>query len=793
MQDRVDKVWRTVKKNILVILFFAMFLCYGLYCFKDYGISTDELIERDSALINYKRIFPSVTEIKTDSVDFAQLKDLSEWKDRYYGVALQLVPVMIEHMFDFQLSLRQVYLVKHCYTFLLFFVSCIFFYKIAYMLSRNRYMALLATAMLVLSPRIFSDSFYNMKDMFFLPVFVVNLYFAIKFLQKSSIKTMIPLAIISALCTNTRIVGGILIFFCLLFSFIKSIMEKRWRKQFFYCLGTGVLCLGCYILVTPITWTNTVQEILNLAGTFSNYTKWSFDVFYLGSHVPSTDLPWHYLFVWIGISTPVLYLILTVLGLADQAVAGLRAMVRKNMDTDEMWVRLLLFMMLIVPIAYVLIKRPVLYTGWRHFFFIYPVMILFAMFAVMRICALLKRWKVLQWSAVGAIGIYMLFVGKWMLHSHPYEFMYFNRIGRNLAAENFDRDYWDLAGLEILQYLADLDQRDEIKVYMTMNYCAPMLPEEDYKRIKEVYTVEEAEYVLEPYRDMAESDAYFQWVLYNEIYRVEVDGIKLQSIFQRGQQWLQSTMVREERDGISYSLDGITWIDESTNDQTVLTGELPEAREIDKVTARTTAAGLPENFVVFVGNEEGVFERLDQIAGYTTVADGISAVFDMRSVKYIRILYDKDTAMLDENWNIDLYVPLGYELNPLESGIQEVNSDNNPKELPNVKDGDSNTYWTTGVEQSEGICFDITLKDEQKINGITLEMGKNETDYPRNLEIYTSLDGEDWRPVSYTLQGETYLFEPIDSRYIRLRLGETEAGIGWNWGIGELTVFIQAY
>ena len=81
------------------------------------------------------------------------LRSLSEWKDRYYGVALQLVPVMIEHMFDFQLSLRQVYLVKHCYTFLLFFISCIFFYKIGYMLSRNRYMALLATAMLVLSPR----------------------------------------------------------------------------------------------------------------------------------------------------------------------------------------------------------------------------------------------------------------------------------------------------------------------------------------------------------------------------------------------------------------------------------------------------------------------------------------------------------------------------------------------------------------------------------------------------------------------------------------------------------------
>ena len=47
-----------MKTNSAVILFFAVFLLYGLLTVRDYGISTDELIERESSLITYRYMVP---------------------------------------------------------------------------------------------------------------------------------------------------------------------------------------------------------------------------------------------------------------------------------------------------------------------------------------------------------------------------------------------------------------------------------------------------------------------------------------------------------------------------------------------------------------------------------------------------------------------------------------------------------------------------------------------------------------------------------------------------------------
>ena len=59
-----------MKTNGAVILFFAVFLLYGLLTVKDYGISTDELIERESSLITYRYMVSSVADVVTETVNF---------------------------------------------------------------------------------------------------------------------------------------------------------------------------------------------------------------------------------------------------------------------------------------------------------------------------------------------------------------------------------------------------------------------------------------------------------------------------------------------------------------------------------------------------------------------------------------------------------------------------------------------------------------------------------------------------------------------------------------------------
>ena len=49
-------------------------------------------------------------------------------------------------------------------------------------------MAFIGTTFLLLSPRIFADSFYNNKDIIFLSFFIINIYTAINFFEKQKIQ-----------------------------------------------------------------------------------------------------------------------------------------------------------------------------------------------------------------------------------------------------------------------------------------------------------------------------------------------------------------------------------------------------------------------------------------------------------------------------------------------------------------------------------------------------------------------------------------------------------------------------
>ena len=148
----------------VVALFFIVFFVYGCLVMKDYGISVDEIPERNSSLVVYKYLVPAVADIKTDTVDFPNVAPLHEWKDRYYGVAMQLPMVAVEHLFGFRLPMRQVLLIRHIYIYLLFFIASIFFYKMTKRFTGRIGLALAGTLIFILCPRILADSFHNIKD-----------------------------------------------------------------------------------------------------------------------------------------------------------------------------------------------------------------------------------------------------------------------------------------------------------------------------------------------------------------------------------------------------------------------------------------------------------------------------------------------------------------------------------------------------------------------------------------------------------------------------------------------------
>ena len=81
----------------------------------------------------------------------------------------------------------------------------------------------------------------------------------------------------------------------------------------------------------PLDWERNILEGLTEMGTKANRPEligyfffntlkimssysWSGGIFYLGEYVNALNLPWHYPIVWILISTPILYIILFIIG-----------------------------------------------------------------------------------------------------------------------------------------------------------------------------------------------------------------------------------------------------------------------------------------------------------------------------------------------------------------------------------------------------------------------------------------------------------------------------------------------
>ena len=124
LNDFLKRSWKT----IVIVFVFAGILLIGLVIYDDYGIAYDETIERTTTFVNLKYILETIhPQIRLPEV-FDEIPDLAEWKDRYYGVAVQLPAAMIEWMTGFKFSQFTIYRIRHLWIFLQFYAALIFFF-----------------------------------------------------------------------------------------------------------------------------------------------------------------------------------------------------------------------------------------------------------------------------------------------------------------------------------------------------------------------------------------------------------------------------------------------------------------------------------------------------------------------------------------------------------------------------------------------------------------------------------------------------------------------------------------
>ncbi len=438
-------------KRFVVPAFFAVYFITGLCLYRNFGVSFDEPLQRLQGMVsgNYviDRLFPGAAPIPGIS--------LQSFANKQYGVAFDMPAYWLELWLHLDADSPAIYYLRHFLTFAVFFVGVIYLYKIVARHYGDRNLGLLAGAFLILSPRIFGESFYNNKDIVFLGIFIIGIYYLLRFLEKKTWLSALLFSIVCALAIGVRMPGLILPVAGLLFygfeiAARRSIVSKK------DCIALATLIAGtiiCTVCFWPTLWENPLGNFQEAYVSMANY-PWNGQVLYAGSFIHAHDLPWHYIPVWIGLTTPVLYSVLFLSGLA----AAIRRLVvdlrRRLYNSETRWYATALFLCF-APWLLVLVSGSTLYDGWRHMYFIYGPFLLLSIIGFVFWRDFLGRqirgrWP--QYALAVITGLCLLTTMTQIIRRHPFENVYFNALAGN-PENKFDVDYWGLSYRQAWEYL----------------------------------------------------------------------------------------------------------------------------------------------------------------------------------------------------------------------------------------------------------------------------------------------------------------------------------------------------
>ncbi len=487
----------------IVIGFFLLFFVVGSLVFNDYGVSFDEPLQRFHGIVSTNYLF----ERFLPSRAIAGIVPLHQFFNQYYGVAFDTPAYLLEVLFNIDSGTVTMYYFKHFLTFLVFFIGVIYFYKIIYKVYKNWRLGLLGSLFLILSPRIFAESFYNNKDIILLAACIISIYYLLQFLEKKTYLSALAFAISSAFAVAVRIPAIIIPVVGLLFYGIEMIVSK---KNYTRQLITGVMFIIIFIIFTiffwPVLWEHPWLNFKAAYNTMAHF-QWPGSVFYFGKPIQSTNIPWHYIPVWIGVTTPIFYSLLFISGLVATLILLVKK-IRIREYSTELRLALISTSLFFAPLVSVILLHSVLYDGWRQMYFIYGPFLLLAIIGFISMYRLVANYHfygrhILISLVVVSLGV----TSVWMIHNHPFQNVYFNFLVRN-PNETFELDYWGLSYRQAWEYLKDTPGQLVVSVNQppgieNIFFLAP----EDRARIM-LTNSGKADYIMTNYRNQQKNCMY---------------------------------------------------------------------------------------------------------------------------------------------------------------------------------------------------------------------------------------------------------------------------------------------
>ncbi len=443
-----------------VVLFFLVLGVIGLINHRKYGISWEAPALRlngGNAAIYIADKF----NLNVIPEYYRQFPPMGENGMADHGVAYDLILVILERFVGLSDS-ADIYAFRSLMNYLVFMIGTLAIYKMAKRRFNSKNIGLLAAIMFVLSPRIFAAGFYSPSDMIFSSFFALGVNLSIRFIKDSRYSSAVAAGLISGFATDIRLLGVIALpvvsFAYILHNNVQisNLLSKKAKSLAIFILSS----FASIILFFPYLWENPILRFVEVFKSLSKY-PWGGTNRYFGADILASDLPWHYLPVWIAITTPIFYLILFGFG----TIIILKSFVRRTQFTFEMIQDFLFFSFAFLPIVVVAAMNSVVYDTWRHVFFVYTFIILIATLG----------WTKIAFSrGLGHLSRkFMLFTSFlclsqilfWMYQNNGKQYLYFNQLaGSDNLQNKWEMDFLGLSNPDAINYLMQIDKRPQISV-----------------------------------------------------------------------------------------------------------------------------------------------------------------------------------------------------------------------------------------------------------------------------------------------------------------------------------------
>ena len=487
----------SVKVTLLLFLFFFLI---GIITFKDYGISVDEEYHRFAGFywLNYILSFTPFDELKNIvAFKLGAIKGFTLPLPKDHpanGAIFDLYSAFLETIFKIN-DPKNIFYFKHLLNFIFFFIGSIFFYKLLLNRFSDYKISLIGTLFFVLSPRIYGHGFFNMKDIIFLSLAIITIYYCFKYWDKSNYKNLLIFSILAALSTSHRILGIFLPASFVIFYLLSVLSNKKDLNYLSHIIFFLIFYFLFVIVFWPYLWSNPIENfVLSFEYFWDHHLK--IEMLFSGKYVYTNFLPYKYIFVWILITTPILYMIFFIIGYIQIFKRFFLKFVniKDNVHYYDLWRSvnekkdLFILFCITSVILYFVFFNIILYNGWRQIYFLNIFIIYIATYAFYRTNIYLKL-KHKNKFLYNIVALFLLFVVYKMIIYHPYQNIYFNSfLNKQNIHQKFEVDYWGLSGKRFLEEILILENdKNTIRVavasFLPLERSLKLLDQKDRKKI----------------------------------------------------------------------------------------------------------------------------------------------------------------------------------------------------------------------------------------------------------------------------------------------------------------------